>query len=66
MRKIVVLILGPLLFLAIVFFPLDPTVIPIEARYTAAVTLLLVIFFMSFVVSTIMGIAPGLPSWATL
>jgi len=47
MRRIAGLILGIILFLAIILLPVDPAVMPADARYTAAVTLLMVAWWVT-------------------
>ncbi|QSZ67407.1 SLC13/DASS family transporter [Methanofollis aquaemaris] len=47
MKKTVGRVLGVLVFLALVFAPIDQTVLPTSARYVAAVTLLMIIWWIT-------------------
>ncbi|MDG6251701.1 MAG: anion permease, partial [Methanocalculus sp.] len=47
MKKEIGKIIGILVFIALLLAPVDPAVIPIEARYVAAVTLLMAIFWVT-------------------
>ena len=47
MKKEIGKIIGILVFLAVLLAPVDPAIIPVEARYVAAVTLLMAIFWVS-------------------
>lgn len=47
MKKEIGKIIGILVFIAVLLAPVDPAIIPIEARYVAAVTLLMAIFWVT-------------------
>lgn len=47
MKKEIGKIVGVLVFISVILAPIDPEVIPIEARYAAAVTLLMAIFWVT-------------------
>jgi len=47
MKKNIGRVLGPLVFLALVFAPISESVMPTSARYVAAVTLLMIIWWIT-------------------
>ncbi|HDS64247.1 MAG TPA: SLC13/DASS family transporter [Methanofollis liminatans] len=47
MKKNIGRVLGPLVFLALVFAPISESVMPVPARYVAAVTLLMIIWWIT-------------------
>ncbi len=50
MNKVALLIASILVFFAILFAPIDPSVMPVEARYVTAVTVLMVLLWVTAVI----------------